>query len=168
LDRLEGIWLGLRLLLLLGVANSAPIAARRLLADRWAAPLDGGLNFVDGRPLLGPGKTIRGVAAAVVATALASWALGMSPQVGALLGAVSMAATRWPASSSAGWAWRERPRHGMDQVPESLLPLLAVQGMLDLSAVQILAVTVAFFVSRSRSPAGRSGWACASAHTKVG
>jgi len=144
---MDGIWLGLRLLLLLGVANSAPIAARRLLGDRWAAPLDGGLNFVDGRPLLGPGKTIRGVAAAVVATALASWALGMSPQVGALLGVVSMAGDALASfvKRRLGVAPSGRAT-GLDQVPESLLPLLAVQGMLDLSAVQILAVTVAFFV----------------------
>jgi CDP-2,3-bis-(O-geranylgeranyl)-sn-glycerol synthase len=144
---MDGIWLGLRLLLLLGVANSAPIAARRLLADRWAAPLDGGLNFVDGRPLLGPGKTIRGVAAAVVATALASWALGMSPQVGALLGAVSMAGDALASfvKRRLGVAPSGRAT-GLDQVPESLLPLLAVQGMLDLSAVQILAVTIAFFI----------------------
>jgi len=144
---MDGIWLGLRLLLLLGVANSAPIAARRLLADRWAAPLDGGLNFVDGRPLLGPGKTIRGVAVAVVATALATWALGMSPQVGALLGAVSMAGDALASfvKRRLGVAPSGRAT-GLDQVPESLLPLLAVQGMLDLSAVQILAVTIAFFI----------------------
>lgn len=144
---MDGIWLGLRLLLLLGVANSAPIAARRLLADRWAAPLDGGLNFVDGRPLLGPGKTIRGVAAAVVATALASWALGMSPQVGALLGAVSMAGDALASfvKRRLGVAPSGRAT-GLDQVPESLLPLLAVQGMLGLSVVQILAVTIAFFI----------------------
>jgi CDP-2,3-bis-(O-geranylgeranyl)-sn-glycerol synthase len=144
---MDGIWLGLRLLLLLGVANSAPIAARRLLADRWAAPLDGGLAFVDGRPLLGPGKTLRGVAVAVVATALASWALGMSPQVGALLGAVSMAGDALASfvKRRLGVAPSGRAT-GLDQIPESLLPLLAVQGMLDLSAVQILAVTVAFFI----------------------
>ena len=144
---MDGIWLGMRLLLLLGVANSAPIAARRLLADRWAAPLDGGLNFVDGRPLLGPGKTIRGVVVAVVATALASWALGMSPQVGALLGAVSMAGDALASfvKRRLGVAPSGRAT-GLDQVPESLLPLLAVQGMLDLSAVQILAVTIAFFI----------------------
>jgi CDP-2,3-bis-(O-geranylgeranyl)-sn-glycerol synthase len=144
---MDGIWLGLRLLLLLGVANSAPIAARRLLGDRWAAPLDGGLDFVDGRPLLGPGKTIRGVAAAVVATALASWALGMSPLLGALLGAVSMAGDALASfvKRRLGVAPSGRAT-GLDQVPESLLPLLAVQGMLDLSAVQILAVTIAFFI----------------------
>ena len=35
---------------------------------------------------------------------------------------------------------------GLDQIPESLLPLLAVQGELDLSLLQIGAITAAFFV----------------------
>jgi CDP-2,3-bis-(O-geranylgeranyl)-sn-glycerol synthase len=34
---------------------------------------------------------------------------------------------------------------GLDQIPESLLPLLAVQGPLDLSIFQILAITLCFF-----------------------
>ncbi len=144
---MDGIWLGLRLLLLLGVANSAPIVAKRLLGDRWAAPLDLGLNFVDGQPLLGPGKTIRGVVAAVVATAPAAWALGISPQVGALIGVVSMAGDAL--ASFVKRRLRVAPSGratGLDQVPESLLPLLAVQGQLDLSMPQILAISAAFFV----------------------
>lgn len=144
---MDGIWLGLRLLLLLGVANSAPIVAKRLLGDRWAAPLDLGLNFVDGQPLLGPGKTIRGVVAAVVATAPAAWALGISPQLGALIGVVSMAGDAL--ASFVKRRLRVAPSGratGLDQVPESLLPLLAVQGQLDLSMAQILAISAAFFV----------------------
>jgi CDP-2,3-bis-(O-geranylgeranyl)-sn-glycerol synthase len=143
---MDGIWLSVRLLLLLGVANSAPIAARRLLGDRWAAPLDFGLDFVDGRPLLGPGKTIRGVIAAVVASTLAAWALGMPPSVGALIGTVSMAGDALAsfAKRRLGVAPSGRAT-GLDQIPESLLPLLAVQGALDLSVAQIVAVTVAFF-----------------------
>jgi CDP-2,3-bis-(O-geranylgeranyl)-sn-glycerol synthase len=144
---MDGIWLGLRLLLLLGVANSAPIVARRLLGDRWAAPLDFGLNFVDGRPLLGPGKTIRGVVAAIVATALAAWALGIAAQVGALVGAMSMAGDALAsfAKRRLGVAPSGRAT-GLDQIPESLLPLLAVQGPLELSVAQIVGITVAFFV----------------------
>jgi CDP-2,3-bis-(O-geranylgeranyl)-sn-glycerol synthase len=144
---MDGIWLGLRLLLLLGVANSAPIVARRLLGDRWAAPLDFGLNFVDGRPLLGPGKTIRGVVAAVVATALAAWALGIAAQVGVLVGAMSMAGDALAsfAKRRLGVAPSGRAT-GLDQIPESLLPLLAVQGPLELSVAQIVGITVAFFV----------------------
>jgi CDP-2,3-bis-(O-geranylgeranyl)-sn-glycerol synthase len=143
---MDGIWLSVRLLLLLGVANSAPIVARRLLGDRWAAPLDFGLDFVDGRPLLGPGKTIRGVVAAVVASTLAAWALGMPPSAGALIGTVSMAGDALAsfAKRRLGVAPSGRAT-GLDQVPESLLPLLAVQGALDLSVAQIVAVTVAFF-----------------------
>lgn len=144
---MDGIWLGLRLLLLLGVANSAPIVAKRLLGDRWAAPLDFGLNFFDGRPLLGPGKTIRGVVAAVVATTPAAWALGISPQLGALIGVVSMAGDAL--ASFVKRRLRVAPSGratGLDQVPESLLPLLAVQGQLDLSMAQILAISAAFFV----------------------
>jgi CDP-2,3-bis-(O-geranylgeranyl)-sn-glycerol synthase len=53
-----------------GVADVAPIAAKHLLGARWQAPLDGGWRFVDGRPLLGPSKTWRGLLAA--ATALAA------------------------------------------------------------------------------------------------
>ena len=33
---------------------------------------------------------------------------------------------------------------GLDQIPESLLPLLALQGMLDLSLLQVAAITSAF------------------------
>lgn len=144
---MDGIWLSFRLLLLLGVANSAPIAARRLLGDRWASPLDFGLNFVDGRPLLGRGKTIRGVVAAVIATALAAWLLGLSPQVGALIGVVSMAGDALASfvKRRLGVAPSGRAT-GLDQVPESLLPLLAVQGQLELSLMQVLGITAAFFI----------------------
>lgn len=143
---MDEVWLGLKLLLLLGVANSAPIVARRLLGDRWSAPLDFGATFVDGRPWLGPGKTIRGVVVAVVATALAAWPLGIAPTVGAVIGGVSMAGDAL--ASFAKRRLRVAPSGratGLDQVPESLLPLLAVQGPLDLSTVQILCITAAFF-----------------------
>jgi len=140
------IWRGLELLLLLGVANSAPIVAKRLLGDRWGAPLDLGATFFDGRPLLGPGKTIRGVVAAVVATALVAWPLGLPPSVGALLGAVSMAGDALASFIKRRLGVAPSGRAvGLDQIPESLLPLLAVQGPLDLSVAQVLGVTAAFF-----------------------
>jgi CDP-2,3-bis-(O-geranylgeranyl)-sn-glycerol synthase len=143
---MDGIWLGLKLLLLLGVANSAPIAVKRLLGQRWAAPLDFGLDFVDGRPLLGPGKTIRGVVAAVVASALAAWALGIAPQVGAFIGAVSMAGDALASFVKRRLGLAPSGRAiGLDQIPEALLPLLAVQDLLGLSAAEILGITAAFF-----------------------
>ena len=50
-----------RLLLLLGVANGMPVLARKVLKDAFAAPVDAGLKFVDGRALFGDSKTIRGI-----------------------------------------------------------------------------------------------------------
>jgi len=142
---MHDVWLGIRLLLLLGVANSGPIAARRLLGDRWSWPLDAGLHFTDGRPLLGRSKTVRGIAVAVAACMLCGPLLGLPIAVGAVIGAVSMAGDalssfvkRRLAIEPSGQAF------GLDQIPESLLPLLAVQGMLDLSLLQVALITSAF------------------------
>jgi len=144
---MDAWWDALRLLLLLGVANVAPIAAKNLLGRRWQAPLDGGRRFLDGRPLLGPSKTWRGLAAAVAATALAALLLGWPAPVGALLGAGAMAGDalssfvkRRLGIVSSGRAT------GLDQIPEALLPLLLVAGMLDLGWLQIVGVSLAFFL----------------------
>src|SRR5690349_22191430 len=80
-----------RILLLLGTANGAPIFAKKLLKDRFAAPLDGGLLLPDGRPLFGSSKTIRGVAVSLGCTALAAWLLGLGWTVGTGLAAASLA-----------------------------------------------------------------------------
>ena len=142
---MDDLWLGIRLLLLLGVANSAPIAAKRLIGARWGWPLDAGLRFIDGRPLLGPSKTVRGVAVAIAACMVCALALGLPIAVGALIGAGAMAGDalssfvkRRLAIEPSGQAF------GLDQIPESLLPLLAVQGMLNLSLLQVAAITSAF------------------------
>jgi CDP-2,3-bis-(O-geranylgeranyl)-sn-glycerol synthase len=143
---MDEIWLSFRLLLLLAAANTSPIVAKQLLGPLWCAPLDGRLHFFDGRPLLGPSKTVRGVLAAIGATALAAPLLSLPIEIGVLIGAAAMAGDvlssfvkRRLGIASSGRAT------GLDQIPESLLPLLAVQGALNLSAVQILGITVVFF-----------------------
>ncbi len=75
---------GLQLLLLFAAANTAPLVAKRLLQQRWSWPLDGGLRFIDGRPLLGPPKTVRGVLSALLLCVLAAPALGLAPGAGAV------------------------------------------------------------------------------------
>lgn len=139
------LWVGLRLLLLIGAANIAPILAKRWLGGRWSAPLDGGLRFVDGQPLLGLSKTVRGVVAAVFVTTAGAATMGIPLATGALIGAAAMAGDvlssfikrrlRVPPSGRAA---------GLDQIPEALLPLLAVQGRLQLPAELIFGVVIAF------------------------
>jgi CDP-2,3-bis-(O-geranylgeranyl)-sn-glycerol synthase len=116
-------------LLLLLVANGAPILAARVLRHHLDAPLDGGRVLADGRPLLGPHKTVRGVVAAVGACAALAAALGLSATLGATVGASAMAGDalssflkRRRGLGSGGRAT------GLDQVPEAALPLLVLRA----------------------------------------
>lgn len=125
----EALLLWLKLLALLAVANGAPLVGRALLRDRFAWPLDAGVRFLDGRPLFGASKTIRGVLLALIFTPLASSLLGLGPMAGvqiaagAMLGDLVSSFTKRrlgrPPSSQAP---------GLDQIPESLVPLLTVHG----------------------------------------
>jgi CDP-archaeol synthase len=142
---MHDLWLSLQLLLLLGVANTAPIVAKRLMGSRWDWPLDAGVKLPDGRPLLGPSKTVRGVVAAIAACALCALLVGLPAMTGVLIGAAAMTGDacssfikRRLAIAPSGQAF------GIDQVPESLLPLLATRCVLDIPLLQVAAVTAAF------------------------
>lgn len=137
----------LQLLVLLALANGTPVFAKRFLGQRFGRPLDGGLRFIDGRPLLGASKTIRGVLLAVLATSAGALAIGVGLKIGALVGSIAMAGDLFssflkrrinlPPSSRAT---------GLDQVPESLFPLLACRAALSLTATDIALAVVIFFV----------------------
>lgn len=143
---MDDLLLTVKLLLMLGVANGAPIFARRLLGERFGWPLDGGLRFADGRPLLGASKTVRGLLVATAATACIAPVLGIPYALGARIGATAMAGDALASfiKRRLGLACGAQAR-GLDQVPESLLPLLAVATALELTALQIGAVTFAFY-----------------------
>lgn len=144
---MDDIWSSFRLLLLLGVANTAPLVAKRLFGPRWLAPLDGGLIFFDGRPLLGSSKTIRGLVAAVTTTALGASLLGVPATVGALLGGGAMLGDAIASFIKRRLGVAPSGRAiALDQIPEALLPLLMLKTVLGLTFVQIVAITLAFFV----------------------
>ena len=143
---MEDLWLAFRLLCLLGIANGAPIFAARLLGDRYSAPLDGGARFVDGAPVLGPRKTVRGVIVAMLASALGAPLLGVPMVLGVQIGAAAMAGDALSSFVKRRLGIPPSGRAtGLDQIPEALLPLLVVRSALDLSLAQILGVVIAFF-----------------------
>ena len=77
--------LDLQLLILLAVANTAPLLGKRSLGDRLAWPLDGGLAFFDGRPLFGASKTLRGIVLSLLAAAAAGALVGLDWRIGVLV-----------------------------------------------------------------------------------
>jgi CDP-2,3-bis-(O-geranylgeranyl)-sn-glycerol synthase len=137
----------LKLLLLLVIANGAPIIMRYLLKDCCNWPIDGGLKTQQGQPLLGHSKTLRGVVAAVVLSTAIAPILGISWYWGTTLGAFAMLGDIVTSfiKRRLGYAPSSQA-FGLDQIPESLLPLLAVTPAFQLTFWSIFTVTLAFCV----------------------
>jgi len=134
------------LLILIGAANTAPLVAKKLFGDRLSAPVDGAARWVDGTPLFGKSKTVRGVVVGILAPALLAPLLGHLIHQGAVIGAVAMAGDLL--SSFCKRRMQLAPSSqalGLDQIPEVLLPALAARVWFDLSLLEIALVVVIFF-----------------------
>ena len=66
-----------QVLTLLALANGSPVIAKRIFGENYAAPVDGKVRFIDGRPLVGPSKTIRGIVISLMVTTLGAILLGL-------------------------------------------------------------------------------------------
>lgn len=136
-----------RLALLLAVANGAPVIAAKMLGERFSCPLDGGAEFIDGRPLFGKSKTVRGVVISILLSTLAAPLLGLDWWIGVAVGSAAMAGDL--VSSFVKRRLNLTPSSratGLDQIPESLFPLLACRSALALSILDIAAGVAIFFV----------------------
>lgn len=136
----------IHLLLLLFIANGSPILARIILGERFNRALDGGRLLSDGRPLLGASKTLRGIVSAILATTLAAPLIGIPWIIGLLLAVFAMLGDL--ASSFLKRRLGLQPSSmalGLDQIPESFLPLLVCRPLLELPWAQVLYLTLAFF-----------------------
>lgn len=144
---METVPVELRLLLLIVVANGAPIAAAALYGQRGAWPLDGGRVLADGYRLLGDSKTWRGVILAPMAAGAGAVLLGLPVWVGGVVGVAAMLGDllssfikRRLAVPPSGMVL------GLDQIPESLLPLLVVAGEFALTGSTVLLLVAGFVV----------------------
>ena len=134
-----------QLALLLAVANGSPVIVARMLGQRFAWRVDAGVDFRDGRPLLGKSKTLRGVLVSVLSSALAAPLLGLDWQIGIAIGSAAMAGDLFSSFVKRRLNLAPSSRAtGLDQIPESLFPLLACRTALSLSALDI-AIGVAIF-----------------------
>ena len=137
----------LQAMVLLTLANGTPVVAKKIFGRWFVLPLDGGLAFFDGRPLFGPSKTIRGIIFSVLVTTAGAPLIGLDWRVGMIAAAAAMAGDlcssfakrrlNFPPSSQA---------FGLDQLPESLLPLLACRAALSLTAADIVLGVAIFFI----------------------
>jgi CDP-archaeol synthase len=137
----------LQVMALLTVANGIPLIAKKMFGSHFARPVDAGVRFFDQRPLFGSSKTLRGVLMSIFITTAIAPLIGVDPGVGTVVASAAMAGDLFssfmkrrlnlPPSSQA---------LGLDQVPESLFPLLACRLLLSLTAADIALGIGIFFV----------------------
>ncbi|MCK5507903.1 MAG: CDP-archaeol synthase [Desulfobacterales bacterium] len=82
--------IGFKIIILLFAVNAAPPVIAFLFEDRWNRPIDRNRTFLDGKPLLGSHKTIRGIIGSLSAGILLGWFLGLPLIVGFCIGFFSM------------------------------------------------------------------------------
>ena len=137
----------LQILVLLTFANGTPIVAKKIFGSRFALPLDAGIIFFDGRPVFGASKTMRGIVVSILITSAIAPFIGLDLTIGAIVASSAMAGDlfssfvkrrlNFPQSSQA---------LGLDQVPESLFPMLACRDALSLTIADIALGVGIFFI----------------------
>lgn len=133
-----------QLLLLIIIANGAPILIRVLLHDSFKLAVDFDQKLPDKQRIFGSSKTWRGIFAALVATASAAWLLGLSPQTGMLIAFYAVAGDLFSSFIKRRLSMQSSSMAPLlDQVPESLFPAYMLMEVfnLDISAVLLLVLT---------------------------
>jgi CDP-archaeol synthase len=136
-----------QLLLLIAAANTAPLLAKSVLGHRFSRAIDGGAVMWDGRPLLGSSKTIRGVTCSILATTILAPFVGLEVGIGFWIGTAAMAGDLMSSFLKRRRGLEPSSKAtGLDQIPESLLPTLAVWQSLSLTIIDVIAIVAIFLV----------------------
>lgn len=135
-----------KLLILLALANGAPLVAQYVFRDIGSYPIDFGRIWYDGRPVFGRSKTFRGLFCSLLSTTVVAalmeeaWTTGLEIAAAAMVGdLVSSFAKR-----RLGFAASARVT-GLDQIPESLLPAITVASKLGITGLDVVVTTCLFF-----------------------
>jgi CDP-2,3-bis-(O-geranylgeranyl)-sn-glycerol synthase len=140
-------WAVLQILILLTLANGSPVIAKNILGNYCSWPLDANMMFVDGRPLFGASKTVRGILVSVVTTSACAPLLGLKLKIGLVVATTAMAGDLLSSFMKRRLSLQSSSKAvGLDQIPESLFPLLACRQALSLTTLDIIVGTAIFFV----------------------
>lgn len=137
----------LQLLLLIIIANGAPILIRMALNDNLNLAVDFGIELSDNNRLLGSSKTWRGIFAALFATTIAALLLGYSAKIG--LSIAVYAALGDLLSSFIKRRLEMAPSSKaplLDQIPESLFPAMMLMQTFNLEMSSVILLVFFFTI----------------------
>ena len=136
-----------QLIVLLTVANGSPVIAAKILGNNSALPLDGNVTLSDGKPLFGSSKTLRGVLLSILLTTACAPLIGLDWVVGSVVALTAMIGDLFSSFVKRRLGMADSSQFtGLDQIPESLLPLLVCMFLLPLTLIDVAIVTTIFFV----------------------
>jgi CDP-2,3-bis-(O-geranylgeranyl)-sn-glycerol synthase len=137
----------LQTLIMLVIANGAPIGADLILHQHYAYPVDGGLKLSDGHPLFGAAKTWRGLISSIFLVSLAALFLHMEILTGVWFALLTMMGDLLSSFCKRRLGLSESNRaRGLDTVPESVLPALLLKEPLGLGGIEIIVLAITFLL----------------------
>ncbi|MBW4934496.1 CDP-archaeol synthase [Marinobacter sp. F4206] len=137
--------ISLELFVMLVLANGVPVVVARVLKQHWAAPIDGGRLWPDGRPVLGASKTWRGLVFGTLSCALFSLWSGLGFAFGLVFGVLGLLGDLLSSFLKRRLGLGSSARAlGLDQIPESSLPMVLAVFWLPVGWWSATLVVVAF------------------------
>lgn len=137
----------LQLLLLIIIANGAPILIRMVLNDNLSLAVDFGIKLSDSNRLFGSSKTWRGILAALLATTIVATLLGYPAETGFLIAVYAVLGDLLSSFIKRRFAMAPSSKAPLlDQIPESLFPALMLMQIFNLETLSVI-LLVFFFTT---------------------
>jgi len=137
----------LQLLLLIIIANGAPILIRVLLNDEFNLAVDFGYKLPDNKRIFGVSKTWRGIFAAFVVTSVAACLLGYSPEIGLLVAVYAILGDLLSSFIKRRLAMAPSSAAPLlDQVPESFFPAFIMMQIFNLEISSVILLVFIFII----------------------
>ncbi len=138
----------IKILILLWSINLTPVLLAMLFEEKWDTPLDRGILFRDGKPLLGSHKTIRGAGGGIIAGVAVGFVLGVPLWTALWAGILSMSGDLLNSFLKR----RVNMFDGadfpvMDQLFEGAFPLIVIVPAYSLSFAQSFWLIVVFIIT---------------------
>ena len=134
-------------LLLILVANGAPVLLSYVFSHRVSLPVDFGLKLNDKQYLLGRTKTWRGIVSSLLATVLVAVFLGYGAVTGAVISLLAMSGDLLSSFIKRRLRKKESSQAFLlDQVPESLFPSMGLLLMKYIDLTQVMVIVGCFII----------------------
>lgn len=137
----------LDILILIVIANAAPVITSFIFSEQKLQPIDFGLKLKDEQALFGKSKTWSGLISSLILTSFCAYVLNYDISSGLIISTLAMAGDL--ISSFIKRRFKQKSSETcilLDQIPESVFPALAMKIIYSLSMIQVIAIVVSFII----------------------